>query len=359
MPRKTDAASVRTVGDEHGLASLEQGWEGLTSGSDSPTAQFIWVQAAATALDGGELHTVVVGAPEAPSAIAPLVRRRGRLELIGATRLYEPGDVVFRDHDALGALAEALVRMGRPLTLGRVFADSPTLASLRDACGRPGTVLERPAGECPYVELEEGWKEPESMLSSRRRSDLRRARRRAEELGAVSTDVLTPGPDELEPLLEQAFEIEERSWKGREGTAMASDPARGAFYRRYAAGAAEKGILRLCFLRIGERAVAMQIAAESGGRFWLLKIGYDEEFSRCSPGLLLIADTIRFAAERELTSYEFLGTAAAWTRAWTELERQCASATAYPPRPRGLAALGIDVAGSAARRARGLIRSRG
>ena len=40
----------------------------------------------------------------------------------------------------------------------------------------------------------------------------------------------------------------------------------------------------------------MQVAVETGGRFWLLKVGYDERFARCSPGSLLLLETIRHAA---------------------------------------------------------------
>src|SRR5207244_7317462 len=101
-------------------------------------------------------------------------------------------------------------------------------------------------------------------------------------------------------------------------------------------------------LRIGGQAAAMQFAVEQGGALWLLKIGYDEAFARCSPGTLLTADTVRYAAARGLRCYEFLGGIESWTRMWTEHERSCVSVRAYPAAGRGLAALAADVAAVAA-----------
>ena len=74
-------------------------------------------------------------------------------------------------------------------------------------------------------------------------------------------------------LLAEAFRIAQTSWKGKSGTALAHDERRARFYRSFAASACAVGTLRVCFLRIGERAAAMQLAVESGGSFWLLKVG--------------------------------------------------------------------------------------
>jgi CelD/BcsL family acetyltransferase involved in cellulose biosynthesis len=96
----------------------------------------------------------------------------------------------------------------------------------------------------------------------------------------------------------------------------------------------------------------MQLAIECGNRFWLLKIGYDEAFARCSPGSLLLLETVRYAALRGLHSYEFLGTAEPWTHMWTTCMRPCVSLLAYPANRRGLAAFAADVLTSVRKRFR-------
>ena len=168
-------------------------------------------------------------------------------------------------------------------------------------------------------------------------------------MGPLSFEMVSPTSSELELLLEEAFRVEASGWKGRSGSALARDVARGLFFSRYAAAACQKGILRLGFLRIGGRAVAMQLGVECNGRFWGLKCGYDEAYARCSPGTLLILETVRYAAERGLRSFEFLNDLR-WIQMWTQLVRPCISLQAYPPSLRGMAILAGDISRASWRR---------
>ena len=71
------------------------------------------------------------------------------------------------------------------------------------------------------------------------------------------------------------------------GTAIACDAAKEAFFRCYLTSACSRGEGRVAFLRIDGRVVAMQLAVEWRGRYWLYKIGYDEACARCSPKRLM------------------------------------------------------------------------
>ena len=331
-------------------AELADSWDQLAIGSGSPMHHYAWVSACAELFSKpSDVHLVVLGSPEDPAAIAPLVRAHGpvpRLELLGLRHLHEPTDFVYRDAGAAAALAAAVAPLGLPLFLERVPAESATVCALKTAWRGRGVVVSRPALGCPFLELAGGWADTEPPLEAGRRSDLRRARRRAEGIGPLSCQIVSPGPSDLDPLLDELFRVESTGWKGRHGTALASDLSRGAFYRRYAAAASRTGVLRLCYLRIGERTAAVQFALEAEGRFWLLKIGYDPAFARCSPGQLLLWETVRYAARRGLRTYEFLGGPEPWIRVWTERIRPCVAVRAYPARPLGMAALAIDVAKS-------------
>jgi CelD/BcsL family acetyltransferase involved in cellulose biosynthesis len=344
------------------LDQLSAAWDRLARRSGSPIEQYIWAKACAETFgDRYSLRALVVGPSERPVAIAPLSRRRrplAPLELVGVHALREPMDFLYANRDAAMALARVLAELRMPLSLKRCPADSSGLAAVANGYRSRGLVFSRGAGGCPYLPLDERHATPEVGLSARRRSDLRRARRRATRLGRVTCEVLSPAPTEVGPLLEEAFRVEAAGWKGRAGTALLHDPMRQAFFRRYAAAAASKGILLLCFLRIGGRAAAMQIAVQTGGRFWLLKVGYDEEFASCSPGSVLLEETIRDAAAGGLRSYEFLGHAEAWTRPWTSRVRPCVHLEAYPLEARGVGGLATHAAALGGRRLRGVVRSR-
>jgi CelD/BcsL family acetyltransferase involved in cellulose biosynthesis len=336
---------VRLIHEIRKLEELAEDWQALADDS-APMQQFIWSRVAAEVFDArARLNVLAVAQGDRLRAIAPLVLR-GRIlprwELIGAAELSEPSDLIYRDQEGLCELLAVLARRAVPLYIPRVFADSRLIEAIRGAYRRRGMVIVRPAPGCPRIPLDDSWREPERKVSPTRRSDLRRRGRIAESIGPVQYETVVPEANQLPALLEEAYRVEESSWKGREGSALAQDRSLGVFFRKYAGAARDKGILRLYFMRIGGRAVAMQIAVECGDSFWGLKIGYDEQFKRCAPGLLLTLHTLRDAAARGLRSYEFLGAASPWTYEWTKEVRPCVSVRAYPARPTAMLRLAVD-----------------
>jgi CelD/BcsL family acetyltransferase involved in cellulose biosynthesis len=357
FPLPAPSWDVAEATDAAGLAALTPAWRAATAGAARPTEEPEWARACAETLGADAQLRAIAVADGGSAAVAPLVwrPRDGRLELAGVRELYEPMDVPHSDPAALEELVGRVRATGRVLHLGRLPEDSAVIAAVRRAYG---TRLVRIAPACatPVVRLDGG--DPEQALSSRRRSDLRRARRRAEKLGPVGAEVLCPTARDVDVLLADAAAIEQRSWKGREGTALASDPGRYAFFLRYGRAAARRGTLRIAFLTIGDERVAMQLAIESGGRYWLLKVGFDEAFAAGSPGQLLMLETLRWAADRGVSTYELLGTAEPWTAAWTKETRPHVTLRAYPPSRRALPVLARDAALLAGERARPALRAR-
>jgi CelD/BcsL family acetyltransferase involved in cellulose biosynthesis len=311
----------------------------------SPMRHPLWLKACLETIARETPVRLVTAVAGDSLAVAPLFlrHRSRRLEMPGVEELYEPMDFLHAGTGALPKLAETLVWRKMVIFLRRVPADSPIIPALKAAYGRTGLVVCRQVSGYPYIPLNREWNDPEEKLRPGRASDIRRARRIAQQMGTVSYESHAPAPQELAPLLDEAFNVERRSWKGANGTDLAHDTVRGPFYRAFTAAAAERRILRLGFLRIGGRVAAMQIAVECGNRYWLLKSSYDREFSRCSPGLLLLADSIRRTAS-SLASFEFLGTAERWTRVWTTAVRPCVSVRAYPEFVPAVASLAFEAA---------------
>ena len=352
LPTQAAAEIDEAAAPATSIAGLEtfsaQVWEGVAPSRRTPMQQWIWVRAAAETLSPlVPVRVLSVGPATQPLALAALTPNLNgvpRLNLLGAEEISESVEVPYRTESALEALAQGLASTGLPLRFGHYLADTPLVPALRRAYRGRGLVVAKPlpARGCPSITLDPSWIEPESHFNRRRRSDFRRMQRAAEQLGAVSHEIIAPMPDQLAAMLDDAMAVEAQGWKGRAGTAMAHDERLARFYRRYAELACEAGILRLCFLRIGGRAAAMQLAVETENRFWLFKIGYDETFKRCSPGNLLLRETIRHAAERGLQSFEFLGKEAAWTTLWTDAARPLVALRTYPYNLAGAAALAGD-----------------
>jgi CelD/BcsL family acetyltransferase involved in cellulose biosynthesis len=239
-------------------------------------------------------------------------------------------DLLFRDRESLGALCDALARQRLPLDLPRVPEESAVGAELRRAFRGRGYVHIAKASPYPTMRIDASWREPESHFNAGRRSDFRRAQRAAERHGAVQFEIVTPTAENLDALLAEAYQVELQSWKGRAGTALAVDQLRAPVYRQYFRMACERGILRIVLMRIDGRAVGMQLVTETNQRLWLMKIGHDEQYSKASPGTLLMLELARYAAARDIQSIEFLGSAESWTQLWSEELRQCVRIRAFP-----------------------------
>lgn len=343
----TPGVQVRRLQSLSELDEIQPVWDSYSHVIEwsSPVQHHQWARTYAEVYGADRRLEVIVAGTGRAIAIAPLFRPRGtqrRLELIGVSELYEVMDFLYSDASDIGAVVAAVARTRLPIVLKRMRRDSRALAALQAAYRGNALVFCRPARGCPWIALDDSWSNPEQHVNSGRRSDLRRAQRNAKKIGPVTCEILSPTRKEVPSLLDEAYRVEAAGWKGRSKTAMLYDARLGEFYRRYAAAAGDRGILRLCFLRIGGEAAAVQLAVETGDRFWLIKIGYSEKFARCSPGVLLMMETIRYAAQSGLLSYEFLGAAEPWIRNWTSLEHPCVSFRAYPLNIRGMAAFMAD-----------------
>ncbi len=339
------------------LDSVAQEWRKMLPAKGvTPTQEHIWyLSCAETLLGQSKLAVIAVEDNTGLLALAPLMMTSAfphGYEQLGVGALYEPSNLLYMDESALDVLLGALLQTRQPLILGRTYADSRIFAAIQRAFAGKGIVITRNCSGLPYIKLDGSDSDIDTLLSGSLRSDLRRARRKADATGRVSFKVYTPASArEFLALFEDALKIEATGWKGRCGSDLVTDTTRQAFFRHYGIRAAEKGTLRLAFMFIDSEPVAMQFAVQTGGSFWLLKIGYNEAFSKCSPGMLLMLETLRFAAQQGLSSYEFLGCSEHWTRRWTRLERPSIRIEAYPFTARGVAAFGHRIARRAQRKA--------
>lgn len=328
------------------FSSIVSDWKRLVALSGNPLLTYEWFISCVEALHPGtQLMVIAVKRGGEIAAIAPLVlsRKRGgaRLEFLGVSSLFEPCGFLFDDNDSLAALVSALIGTGYPAVLQRV-PESVSEEILRNAWA--GAVCMRtPSASTPFVEIGAHWDEYLGGLSQKRRYDLRRARKRAQELGPISIRIFCPEPGELQGWLEKVFATEASGWKGRNGSAILKKRYLKDFFSAYLERACREGILRLCLLEIGGKTAAAQIALEYEKRFWVLKIGYDEQFARCSPGILLTMETLRYAFGNGLESYEFLGSAEPWIDAWTTEQRPHGNFFIYPFSARGFMGLAADV----------------
>ncbi len=325
----------------------ESDWRDLELQARLPSQMLAFHRALAdTMLAGRVRRFAVVRDMGRVIALLPLCRRPGwlgRWHAAGERQVYEPVDALYRDDAAAEALADDLAKLRRPLRLERIPADSSLVRALRTAMKGQGLLVIRPATGCPTIAIDPGATDPEARFNSGRRSDFRRARRRAEAEGAVTFEMHAPCRDQFDALFDEAVEIERRGWKGEVGSALGCDPVKAAFFRDFLGRASSEGACRIAFMRIGGKAVAMQLAVEFQRRYWLFKIGFDTAFSRMSPGNLLMLHALADATGRGLLGIELLGEVEPWIMdVWTREAMACLRIQTYPFNLHGLAALAVE-----------------
>ncbi|MGE0408053.1 MAG: GNAT family N-acetyltransferase [Amphiplicatus sp.] len=347
--------SIMETGRIFGVGDFEREisplWGAPRPQRPTPMLHEAWIRACARALNPDGAFEIIA----AERACAVFERRRAVfpcLFLLGAEELWEPADVLYEDERGAARLAAAVVKRGLPARFGHFPADSAFVVALKEICRGKAFLLADPVAGSPCLTLHEGWREPESQFNSRRKSDFRRMRRKAEAMGAVTMEFLSPNAEEAGALIEEAIAVEAGGWKAKAGSALLFDAKALAFFRLYARLAGEAGLLRLSFLRIDGKAAAAQIAVEYENALWLLKIGYDDAYKDCSPGNLLLLETVRRAAKQGLLAVEFLGKSAPWTALWTKQERANIRLRVYPFNAPGAAAFVFDAGAAGYRRIR-------
>jgi len=341
---------IEVVKNRSVLEGMAREWDALAEGAGVPTLSHAWILACAEAFHAqDQLFIIALRRGGELVGLAPLVEsRRGcvsRLELIGVSFLYEPSGLLYRDGEALTYLARSIMECGFPVVLARIPADSPVVSQFPSGplASHHGIIMKGGIGYSLMIPISSGWTAYLEKLSSRRRYDIRRARRRAEEAGSVTVRVFCPSEEEIEPGLAEFVRIEATGWKEHHGSSLKRRKNMRLFFQRYATLASRSGAFRFAFLDVAGTPIAAQLSAVYAGRFWVFKIGYDEAWSRCSPGWQLLAETIKYAFEHKLASYEFLGSDESWLHGWVTERRGYRAVWYYPATWRGFHGLASDV----------------
>jgi CelD/BcsL family acetyltransferase involved in cellulose biosynthesis len=294
-----------------------------------------WVDAWWSAFGAGRLRIIALKQDDRLAGVLPVMEERGIVR--STSNWHTPEFGLLAERDGLGELAEALLS-SRPhrVWLGFVDPDCPGVVACRAASEAAGyRVLERTLERSPFVPIEGDWEAYMVGLGKKLTTELRRRRRRLEEAGRFSVEVLD-GSERLPALLDEGFAVEASGWKGARGQAISSQPETLSFYRALAAWAAERGWLRLAFLRLDGRPFAFDFCIEDHGIHYLLKTGYDPAFGKFAPGMILRYEMLGRAFSIGLRSYEFLGADEPWKLEWTETTRERNLFHAFAPSLQGL-----------------------
>jgi|GEM_PF-682967 len=341
---QTEEQAVEFISTQDDLRELHNDWVDIEENIVNPLVTIDWFQSAAqTFCPPNILKMVAVKNDRKLTAIAPISLKGGllpRFELVGSSTIREPGGLIFRNNNSLNVLVDKLFDLKKPLFFRGFRLFSPEVESMEYQLMKRPAISLVSEEKIPFVDIDGSWEDFEmNYISSSRRSSFRRLKRKLEKAGKVSYNVVTPTPENLDEYLEEVFRIEASNWKGKDGTAIKTHPSFRKFYRIYSKKTAERGELRLFFMRVGDENIAAQLTVVHGNRLWIYKIGYDEQWSWCSPGVLLMNYVVEYCFENKLNACEFLGTDEPWLHIWANGFHSLVTYEIYPRSLRGILTL--------------------
>jgi CelD/BcsL family acetyltransferase involved in cellulose biosynthesis len=179
--------------------------------------------------------------------------------------------------------------------------EGPLYAALRDVCAveqRAAAVVHRldrallASSATPQAYFD-------ASMSGKKRKELRRQHARLAEQGTLIFERHTDAAW-LDSWAQTFLDLERRGWKGREGSALACEPAKAQFFRQSLSGAAEHGRLERLAITLDGTPIAMLANFLTPPGAYSFKTTYDERFARYSPGVLLQRENLDLLAREDI-----------------------------------------------------------
>jgi CelD/BcsL family acetyltransferase involved in cellulose biosynthesis len=228
------------------------------------------------------------------------------LSLLGSADVWDYRDLILpagKEEEALGVLARFWAEgPWGEVQLSGISEFSPTLRFLPAILRALGfQVTEAMEEVSVYLKLPRTWDDFLIQLDSKDRHELRRKMRRLER--EASFQVLDGQGEGLAQRMDAFLELHRKS---RRDKAEFMTPEMEAYFRSVADRFHEKGWLSLPFLRVEEKEVAGYFSFHYRGVEYVYNSGYDPEYGRLSPGIVLAAHCIRRAIEGGMEVFHFL-----------------------------------------------------
>jgi hypothetical protein len=306
-------------------------WNSLALAAGSVFLTHEWLHCWSSAFGRGEPTWMVLhgtdGSLRAGACLQP-----GRGKGLGSAANVHSGDwdVLAVDEPSRAELWSAIIGLGASrLHLQGMPEHADATQLVCEELERAGyRTLRIPGPFSPWVALPASWEEMIASVSPGVRREIGRRRRGLEREGSLTFRTVSGGPT-LEQDLQQLLDLEASGWKATSGTAILSSASTERLYRGFAHVAAKAGWLRLHLLELDGNVIAADYGCAFAGGGVFIKTGFDEAYRRLSPGVLLLAETLKATIEEGLDTYDFLGDPDRYKTRWTSEIRPRTQIWAY------------------------------
>jgi CelD/BcsL family acetyltransferase involved in cellulose biosynthesis len=315
------------------LASVFSSWEWQhawwqTYGKGQPLRIFV------AADEGGEIQGILALYVQRIEVMGVSVRVARLVGTGGDTVPDDLGPVVRpgQEGEVGGALAEAILGAPREwdvLLLTDLDVQCALGDALRRSCARRRTPFTEQVPEDSFVAaLPSSFDAYLKARPANTRQLIRRRRRQAAAEFAVSFSA-DGGERELDERFEQLADLHRRRWQAAGARHSFSSPEYMEFHRNVMKACRERGWLRLYGLEFDGRTAAMMYCFRFRNRIFFVQAGFDPEFARRAPGLVLMGYAIEHAIGEGNEAFDFLKGEYRYKRELSDQTRQTTGLTVF------------------------------
>jgi len=209
------------------------------------------------------------------------------------------------------------------LLMQNILEDSSFVKHTTEVCkNNKFTIAIKQGYQSPYIRKNTSWPE---YLKSRSKNFHKKMRNKTNRLTKNMGEIIArhySSPEEIAFALQIAFDIDAKSWKAQEGTAMSSSVKSRSYWQSLSTHLSGIGQVRIWLLWINGQALAFEYEVTHNKKTYCLKWSYDKKYAHYSPGFLLKYKILEFLWQEDITEIEFLGTSDAFKEQWADKKKK-------------------------------------
>jgi CelD/BcsL family acetyltransferase involved in cellulose biosynthesis len=346
------SATVETIREVTGFASLKQEWNELLQSSDSDGLflTWEWLYTWWKHLSGDrQLLIIVVRCEGVLAAVAPCClspRNLSHRRLLPVLEFLGSGSVgsdyldviVRRGHEQEARLAlstclagERLALSWTQLKLGGCLAAGVASALVEKGWSCAGSET----NTCPFIPLSgKSWESYLATLGAEHRYNFHRKWKRLNRDYRVSFEQVRT-QEQCRQSIDLVIAQHNLRWRDRGGSDAFHTSALIEFHREFCQVALERGWLRLYVLRLDGTPAACLYGFLYGRKFYFYQSGLDAAYDKHSVGLVTMGLAIQRAIEECAEEYDLLHGSEAYKSHWSRDSRKLVRLEVYPPQGLG------------------------
>jgi CelD/BcsL family acetyltransferase involved in cellulose biosynthesis len=206
--------------------------------------------------------------------------------------------------------------------LKRLFLQDPPFSMLLDEIRNRADFRHYllPSETHSFIPIESSWDAYFQKRSGKQRYNLRRARKLLNQKGKVEFQKIED-PDRIEHALDAIDDLSRKSRKYDRGTSLVRDSHHRSFFSEIAGEFLSRGSISLWQLKIDGKVIGCEYSLVYNGNYYGYYSDFDPEYSRCSPGLLILSHVIQDSFNNRLNAFHLGAGSGFHKEMWSAVEK--------------------------------------